>query len=138
MAIVDANYCFQYVHIGCQGRISDGGVYKNTSFYKELKENIKNTSPRTTTGDGKIDSICLGKSITSRPLYTPPGSFDTEDLENGVIVNGAWRQITSNDKGLTHLHVPRRPPMDAKLVREELKVYFMTPQEKVEWQDMYQ
>lgn len=36
---MDANYCFQYVHIGCQGRISDGGVYKNTSFYKELKEN---------------------------------------------------------------------------------------------------
>nr|CAI5864825.1 unnamed protein product [Callosobruchus analis] len=24
MAIVDGNYCFQYVHIGCQGRMSDG------------------------------------------------------------------------------------------------------------------
>ncbi|CAH2095127.1 unnamed protein product [Euphydryas editha] len=93
----------------------------------------------------KITKACtylhnyLRKSITSRPLYTPPGSFDTEDLENGVIVNGAWRQITSNAKRLTDLQkVPRRPLMDAKLVREELKEYFMTPQGKVEWQDMYQ
>ncbi|CAH2095128.1 unnamed protein product [Euphydryas editha] len=49
MVIVDANYCFQCVHIGCQGRISDGGVYKNTSFYKELKENrlkISNPEPQ--------------------------------------------------------------------------------------------
>nr|CAI5864823.1 unnamed protein product [Callosobruchus analis] len=42
MAIVDGNYCFQYVHIGCQGRMSDGGVYKNTSFHKALQENQLN------------------------------------------------------------------------------------------------
>nr|CAI5864826.1 unnamed protein product [Callosobruchus analis] len=43
MAIVDGNYCFQYVHIGCQGRMSDGGVYKNTSFHKALQEKEKLT-----------------------------------------------------------------------------------------------
>jgi len=37
MGIADADYCFIYV--GCQGRISDGGVFRNTSFYKKLQQN---------------------------------------------------------------------------------------------------
>lgn len=36
MGIVDANYNFLYADIGCQGRISDGGVFKNTTFYEKL------------------------------------------------------------------------------------------------------
>lgn len=39
MAIVDADYNFLYANIGCQGRISDGGVFRNTSFFKKLEEN---------------------------------------------------------------------------------------------------
>lgn len=39
MAIVDANYCFIYVNVGCQGRISDGGVFRNTGFYRKLENN---------------------------------------------------------------------------------------------------
>lgn len=39
MAVVDADYCFTFADVGCQGRISDGGVMKNTSFYKKLQEN---------------------------------------------------------------------------------------------------
>lgn len=38
LAIVDADYNFRYVDVGCQGRISDGGVFKNTSLYKKLEE----------------------------------------------------------------------------------------------------
>ena len=37
MVIVDVNYCFIYVNIGCQGRISDGGVFRNTEFYTKLE-----------------------------------------------------------------------------------------------------
>lgn len=39
MAVVDANYNFIYANVGCQGRISDGGVFRNTSFSKLLDEN---------------------------------------------------------------------------------------------------
>lgn len=39
MALVDANYMFTYVDIGCQGRISDGGVFKNTSLWTALENN---------------------------------------------------------------------------------------------------
>lgn len=39
MDLVDANYCFLYANIGCQGRISEGGVFRNTSLFKKIEEN---------------------------------------------------------------------------------------------------
>lgn len=39
MALVDANYCFTFVDIGCQGRISDGGVFRNTILFKRMENN---------------------------------------------------------------------------------------------------
>ena len=36
MTLVDANYKFLYVDIGCQGRLNNGAVYQNCSFYKSL------------------------------------------------------------------------------------------------------
>lgn len=42
MAVVDANYYFIFADVGCQGRISDGGVFRNTSFYQKLQNNELN------------------------------------------------------------------------------------------------
>ncbi|XP_011884009.1 PREDICTED: uncharacterized protein LOC105571142, partial [Vollenhovia emeryi] len=36
-ALVDANYNFMFVDVGCQGRISDGGVFANTELYNKLE-----------------------------------------------------------------------------------------------------
>lgn len=34
IALVDADYCFRYVDVSCQGRLSEGGgVFKNTRLY---------------------------------------------------------------------------------------------------------
>lgn len=38
MAVVDADYKFTFADVGCQGRISDGGVLKNSQFWKSLAE----------------------------------------------------------------------------------------------------
>lgn len=37
LALVDAQYRFTFVDIGCQGRISDGGVFNNSSLYSKLQ-----------------------------------------------------------------------------------------------------
>ncbi|XP_049880381.1 putative nuclease HARBI1 [Pectinophora gossypiella] len=38
LALVDAEYNFLYVNIGCQGRITDGGVFANTLLRKKIIE----------------------------------------------------------------------------------------------------
>lgn len=38
LALVDAEYKFIYVDVGCNGRVSDGGVFKNCSLSKALEE----------------------------------------------------------------------------------------------------
>lgn len=42
LALVDANYNFMYVDVGCQGRISDGGVLKNSKLYVKLERRMLN------------------------------------------------------------------------------------------------
>ena len=42
MALVDASYRFIYVDIGCNGRVSDGGVFKNSTFYNKIEEKTLN------------------------------------------------------------------------------------------------
>ena len=42
LAIVDYDYKFIFVDVGCQGRISDGGVYRNSSFYTALESGALN------------------------------------------------------------------------------------------------
>jgi len=42
LALVDANYRFLYVDTGCYGRMSDGGVYNNSSLAEALAVNSLN------------------------------------------------------------------------------------------------
>ena len=42
LAIVDYDYKFLFVDVGCQGRISDGGVYRSSAFYKALENGSLN------------------------------------------------------------------------------------------------
>lgn len=40
LALVDAQYNFLYVNVGCQGRISDGGVFKGCELFRRLEKNL--------------------------------------------------------------------------------------------------
>lgn len=44
-AVVDANYNFIFVDAGCQGRISDGGVFQNCQLNKRLISNSLSLPP---------------------------------------------------------------------------------------------
>ena len=39
LALVDADYKFLYVDIGTNGRVADGGVFKNSTLFTALEEN---------------------------------------------------------------------------------------------------
>ena len=41
-AVVDADYKFIYTNVGCNGRISDGGVFANPVLFRRLKEQSLN------------------------------------------------------------------------------------------------
>lgn len=45
LGAVDAEYCFLFADVGCQGRISDGGVFKNSLLSKKLAKNELNLPP---------------------------------------------------------------------------------------------
>lgn len=45
LAVVDADYRFLYVDVGCQGRVSDGGVFRNSTLYSALEDNALNIPP---------------------------------------------------------------------------------------------
>jgi hypothetical protein len=45
MALVDSNYNFIYVDAGCNGRVSDGGVFRNSSLSSAIEENALNIPP---------------------------------------------------------------------------------------------
>lgn len=79
----------------------------------------------------------LRMSAASRTLYSPHGSFDTYS-QDGSIIQGAWRTETIGDTGMINLrHIPRRPPTEAKEVREEFKQYFEPHAGEVPWQYLY-
>lgn len=38
LALVDADYKFLFVDVGCNGRVADGGVFKNSALFSSLEE----------------------------------------------------------------------------------------------------
>ncbi|CAI6364172.1 unnamed protein product [Macrosiphum euphorbiae] len=75
-AIVDPNYNFIYVNVGCQGRISDGGVFKSTGFQKLMENSTLNLlDKRALPGRDKLspyvfvayDAVPLSPNIIMKP-----------------------------------------------------------------------
>ena len=47
LVMVDADYKFLCVDVGCNGIVTDGGVFKNSTLYKALETNALQTpTPR--------------------------------------------------------------------------------------------
>ena len=63
--------------------------------------------------------------------YLYPGLLDTEDQATHQINSGSWRQQQMESVGLPHNKNPR---VDAKLKRQHLCEYFVSPEGAVEWQ----
>lgn len=77
----------------------------------------------------------MRNSTTSRSNYTPPGSFNQEDLEGGMIIPGNWRKDKLNLTSITR--IPRKSSTAAQEIRDEYCNFFQTPDGKVSWQENY-
>jgi Plant transposon protein. len=81
LALVDANYRFIYVDIGCQGRISDGGVFNNSSLYSKLQSDELDfpTDRKLCSTDEPLPYVFIGDSAfaLSRRMMKPyPGTHE--------------------------------------------------------------
>ena len=211
LALVDANYKFIYIDVGCNGRISDGGVYRNSSLSNAIDRNLLGIPPPRKIGDyllpyvivgddafplkqnlmkpypfrglskakrvtnyrisrarrvsenvfgimcnrfraflsamqlsvGNVEKVTLASCVLHNFLrdkiasrYTPPGSFDIEDLENGVVNEGEWRN-DSNDLRSIEFAGSNNCSFEAKRIRDDFCEYFNSEIGSVEWQDKF-
>lgn len=60
MALVDSNYTFLYVDVGCNGRILDGGVFGGWSLQDALERRTANIPPPSPLpGSDKLSPYCI-------------------------------------------------------------------------------
>ena len=57
LALVDANYKFIYADVGCNGRISDGGVFRNSTLSKAISTNLLHIPGPRTLDDGETEAL---------------------------------------------------------------------------------
>lgn len=212
LAVVDADYKFIYIDVGCNGRISDGGVYRNSSFSSALDKGLLGIPSAENIGSKELPYVIVaddafplkvnlmkpyayrGMTLERRifnyrlsrarrisenafgilsnrfrvfqtPMqlsvdntekvvlascalhnflrenspskYTPPGSFDYEDLETGLTQDGSWRSETQTLLPQIRLGGVNTYTFDAKEVREEFCSYFNSVEGSVPWQNKF-
>ena len=217
LALMDANCKFIYADVGCNGRMSDGGVFRNSTLSKAISTNILNIPEPRTLDDGEIEApyvivaddafplmenlmkpyhfrgLCKEQRICNYHLsrarrivenvfgvlanrfriflspillspdnveiltlacctlhsflrdkaplrYTPPGSFDVENLGRGQLQHGDWRSgLSSQEGGLRSVKVvgSNNYKSTAKEMREKFCYYFNTLYGAVPWQDKF-
>jgi hypothetical protein len=77
----------------------------------------------------------LRRQPASAAVYTPPGTFDSE--ESGVITDGPWRSTTGDLNSLLPMKkVGRKTKSNVQNVRAEL-ADFLLKEGRVMWQDEY-
>ncbi|KAJ8912223.1 hypothetical protein NQ315_009047 [Exocentrus adspersus] len=81
LAVVDSNYKFIFADIGCQGRISDGGVFTNSAFWQKICSNSLNipTSRPLPGTDVYVPYVFIGDgafALTQHVMKPYPGNHD--------------------------------------------------------------
>lgn len=78
------------------------------------------------------------RSSSSKQNYNPPGTFDSEDLDSGTVIEGSWRRKQRNLQSLLSIqNIARRSSIEATIIRDEFADYFISPQGQVPWQLNY-
>jgi hypothetical protein len=93
MAVVDANYNFIFADVGCQGRISDSGVMRNTLFWSKLVNGKLNLpKPKPLPSSGSSPSLFHSDSNVPIPYFF--AGDDAFPLETSVMKPFAQRVLS--------------------------------------------
>lgn len=109
MALVDSDYCFTFADIGGQGRISDGGIFKNCILWQKIADDTISLPPDTPLPGRDINMpyVFLGDGAFAlhRHILKPfPGNHDLGTVERTfnyklsstrVIVENVFGVLTS-------------------------------------------
>lgn len=116
MALVDATYKFLYVDIGCNGRVSDGGVFNNCNLSRALKNNTLNF-PIVQSLPGRemsVPYIIVGDdAFAMKPYLLKPYPFRGQPAHNRVFNYrlSRARRVVENAFGLiaNRFRILRKP-----------------------------
>jgi hypothetical protein len=116
MTLVDADYNFLYVDVGCNGRASDGGVYNKSSLCRAVEGNLLNfrkdaISPKSTT---KIAYVIVADDafrLSNRMMKpTGQGANEAEKVFNYRLSRA--RRVVENAFGILcnrfQIHITKR------------------------------
>lgn len=88
MVIVNANYEFILCDFGTNGRISDGGIFENTTFYDKLKNNKLHIPPISKYEDSKnvLPYVFIDdEAFSLKPNFLKPFSQNELNYEHKVF-----------------------------------------------------
>lgn len=88
LALVDANYRFIYIDVGCKGRISDGGVFTRCSLYHAIENNTLGIPPPARLPGTSIEApyVIVADDAFSLQTYTmKPYNFRNQDIGQKVF-----------------------------------------------------
>ncbi len=130
LALVDANYNYLFVDVGCQGRISDGGVFKETRLYQKLESSTLGVPPETcytASRRMKIPYLFLGDSaFPLMPNLMKPYSGDHKKGTPKRIFNyrlSRARRVVENVFGISSsIFRVLRHPMELQPEKAEIIV----------------
>lgn len=117
-ALVDANYNFIFADVGCQGRISDGGIFKHSQLWKKIQDkSLSFPEPKVLPGREKlVPYVILGdEAFALHENVMKPYSGLYENGSKERIFNyrlSRARRVTENAFGiLTAVFRVLRKPM---------------------------
>lgn len=109
LALVDSNYNFIFAEIGSQGRISDGGVFRNSQLWRRIcSDNLSFPTPRPLPGSTReVPYVFLGDgafALTTYVMKPYPGNhnegspkriFNKKLSSSRVVVENAFGILAS-------------------------------------------
>lgn len=84
LALVDADYKFLYVDVGCNGRISDGGVFRNATLSRAMEENLLEVPSPRYVGEHLLPYVVVAD--------------DAFPLKENLIKPFPWRGLTKEER----------------------------------------